>query len=524
MKKIILMLSVLGLLIVFAYGTLSQREADPTILMKLKEEYSKKYTPPVDHSRFAILQQEFNSPQEVTKTCVTCHNTTPQQVMNGNHWNWEREEFVEGRGIIYLGKKNAINNFCIGTTGNEQSCAKCHIGYGMDSTERIYSDSANIDCLICHDNTETYAKAPEEAGNPVRTLDLNYIAANVGRTQRSNCGVCHFYGGGGNNVKHGDLESAMFEPTSDLDVHMGTDRANLQCSACHTTMLHNIAGKLYSLSSMNISRATCEECHTSTPHEDDILNEHTIKVACQSCHIPEYAKENATKMHWDWSTAGKLKNGEPFHEEDSSGNHTYLSIKGSFKWEKNVKPDYVWFNGTASHYLQGDIVKDPSQVTVLNQLHGSYADYDSKIIPVKIHVAKQPYDPVNRILIKPKLYSERKGDGAFWVDFDWQAAATVGMRDAGLPFSGKIEFVETAMYWPVNHQVAKKEKSVNCVECHTTENSRLAGLTDFYLPGRDRSEIVDTTGAVLMMLTLLGIMVHTSIRIAVNVKRKKRGK
>lgn len=520
MKKIVLILSVAGLLLLLAYGTLSQKDSEPSPLMRLKEKYSKKYTPPVNHSSFAVLKQKFSTPQEVTKACETCHNTTANQVMNSNHWNWEREEYVQGRGVIYLGKRNAINNFCIGTTGNEKSCAKCHIGYGMDSAGKVYVDSTNIDCLVCHDNTETYAKAPEKGGAPTKTINLNYIAMNVGRTKRSNCGVCHFYGGGGNNVKHGDLESAMFEPSSDLDVHMAVDGVNMQCTACHTTKLHNIAGKVYSLSSMNLSRAYCEDCHTSTPHDDNILNEHTLKVACQSCHIPEYAKENATKMYWDWSTAGKLRNGEPYSEEDSMGNHAYLSIKGSFRWEKNVKPDYIWFNGTASHYVQGDKITDTTVATVINPLHGSYSDYNSKIIPVKIHIAKQPYDPVNQILIKPKLYSDKKGEGAFWQDFDWNAAATVGMRDAGLPFSGKISFVETKMYWPVNHQVAKKEKSVDCIECHTSNNSRLAGLTDFYLPGRDSSALVDTAGVILIILTLLGISVHAGIRIFVYRKSK----
>ena len=166
-------------------------------------------------------------------------------------------------------------------------------------------------------------------------------------------------------------------------------------------------------------------------------------------------------MYWDWSKAGRLKDGEPFSEEDSLGNHIYLSIKGSFIWEKNVKPDYIWFNGTASHYLKGDIIQDTSQVLVLNQLHGSYADDESKIIPVKIHMAKQPFDPVNKILIQPKLYAENKGEGAFWKDFNWQTAATVGMRESDLPFSGKISFMETAMYWPINHMVSSKENLFN---------------------------------------------------------------
>lgn len=513
MKKIILVLIFSSLLFVIAISVLVQKDYEPSALMKLREEYSKNKEPLVDHSKFASLQQDFTSPQQVTQACEVCHNLTSQHVMEGNHWNWEREEYVEGRGIIYLGKKNALNNFCIGTHGNELSCAKCHIGYGMDSSGKIFIDKKNIDCLICHDVTETYAKAQEKAGYPVSTLDLNKIAQSVGKPKRTNCGVCHFYGGGGNNVKHGDLEESMFEPTRDIDIHMASDGMNLQCVDCHTTKQHLMSGKVYSLSSMSLNRNACEDCHKETPHDDNILNEHSIKVACQSCHIPIYAKENATKMYWDWSKAGRLKDGEPFSEEDSLGNHTYLSIKGSFIWEKNVKPDYIWFNGTASHYLKGDIIQDTSQVFVLNQLHGSYADDESKIIPVKIHMAKQPYDPVNKILIQPKLYAENKGEGAFWKDFDWQTAATVGMRESDLPFSGKISFMETAMYWPINHMVSPKEESVQCNECHTRDNSRIAGLTDFYIPGRDHNVSLELIGKWLVIMAIFGVFIHSAIRI-----------
>ncbi len=521
MKKVVLILAFIGLLVVIAVGTLSQKETDSTTLMKLKEKYSKKEKPSVDHSKFAVLQQKFKSPQEVTKACESCHNMTAHQVMNSNHWNWEREEYVQGRGVIYLGKRNAINNFCIGTKGNEESCAKCHIGYGMDSKGKIYTDPNNIDCLVCHDNSETYAKAPEKGGAPLTTLDFNKIAESVGKPKRSNCGVCHFYGGGGNNVKHGDLEMSMFEPTKEIDIHMATDGMNLQCVDCHTTDQHNIAGKVYSLSSMSHNRNTCEQCHTATPHEDDILNEHTLKVACQTCHIPTYAKANATKMYWDWSTAGKLKNGEPYVEEDSMGNHAYMSIKGSFVWKKNVKPDYIWFNGTASHYLEGDKIQDTTKPLVLNQLHGSYADDESKIVPVKIHVAKQPFDPINRILIQPKLFAEEKGEGAFWKDFNWKTSAEVGMKDVGLPFSGKVLFIKTEMYWPINHMVASKENTVKCNECHTRNDSRLAGLKDFYMPGRDYSSLVDTAGKWLIILSLIGIAFHATFRIIASRKLKK---
>jgi len=521
MKKVVLILAFIGLLVVIAVGSLSKKETVITITEQLKEKYAKKEKPTVDHSKFAVLQQKFATPQDVTMACESCHNLTAHQVMNSNHWNWEREEYVQGRGVIYLGKGNALNNFCIGTQENEVSCAKCHIGLGMDEKRTVFTDSTNIDCLICHDNSETYAKANEKGGAPDLTLDFNKIAQSVGKPKRSNCGVCHFYGGGGNNVKHGDLEMSQFEPTREIDVHMASDGANLSCVDCHTTEQHNISGKVYSLSSMSHNRNTCEQCHTTTPHEDEILNEHTIKVACQTCHIPTYAKGNATKMYWDWSTAGKLKNGEPYTEEDSMGNHSYMSIKGNFKWEKNVKPDYIWFNGTASHYLEGDKIKDTSKPLILNQLNGSYADDESKIIPVKIHTAIQPYDPINHILIQPKLYADEKGEGAFWKDFDWIKASEVGMKDAHLPFSGQISFLETKMYWPVNHMVDSKENTLSCENCHTRKDSRLAGLKDFYMPGRDSSSVVDSAGLWIMILSILGIFIHGGLRILSSLKSRK---
>nr|MBP9582992.1 cytochrome C [Ignavibacterium sp.] len=65
MKKIVLTLAFFGLLIVLAVGSLSQKDSEPTTLMKLKEKYYKKEKPRVDHSKFAVLQQKFESQQQV---------------------------------------------------------------------------------------------------------------------------------------------------------------------------------------------------------------------------------------------------------------------------------------------------------------------------------------------------------------------------------------------------------------------------------------------------------------------------
>jgi hypothetical protein len=272
---------------------------------------------------------------------------------------------------------------------------------------------------------------------------------------------------------------------------------------------------------MNRDRSSCEQCHTDSPHEAAILNEHTLKVACQTCHIPIYAKVNATKTDWDWSTAGKLKDGKPYQEDDKDGNHTFLSIKGSFKWGKKLKPEYIWFNGTADHYMLGDTVSDTSKTLKINTLNGSYNDSESKIIPVKIHRAKQPYDPITKMLIQPKLFADKEGEGALWKDFDWFRASKVGMEEVNLPFSGQISFISTEMTWPINHMVSSKESTVKCIECHSRTESRLAALTDFYMPARDYSPFIDTVGKWVILLSLLGVFVHGSIRIFSSRKLKK---
>lgn len=116
---------------------------------------------------------------------------------------------------------------------------------------------------------------------------------------------------------------------------------------------------------------------------------------------------------------------------------------------------------------------------------------------------------------------KKKGEGAFWKDFNWQTAAAEGMKQIGLPFSGQISFIKTEMYWPVNHMVATKENTLSCNNCHQRENSRLAGLNDFYMPGRDYSKIIEVGGVWMLILTLLGVLSHGAVRIFLNLKAKK---
>lgn len=85
------------------------------------------------------------------------------------------------------------------------------------------------------------------------------------------------------------------------------------------------------------------------------------------------------------------------------------------------------------------------------------------------------------------------------------------MKAAGVPFSGKYEWVETRMFWPLTHLVTPKEKALTCNDCHQRE-SRLSGLTACWIPGRDRSLFLDILGMLMVAGCLIGVAVHGSMR------------
>lgn len=496
---------------------------DHSLLEKLRAGYPVQHIPGVDHAKMAILQQDFKNPHEITAACLSCHTERGTELLHSAHFTWERESYIPGRGITYLGKKNLLNNYCTGVQSNEGSCMKCHAGYGWGDKNFDFTNPYNIDCIVCHDNTGTYQKASGGAGYPVMGEDgpdFKAILGSMGLPKSENCGSCHFTGGGGNNVKHGDLELALLKAGRNVDVHMGVDGAHMNCVDCHTAENHVMKGRYYGVSSTNDQRLNCQDCHTDFPHQKSILNEHSIKVACQTCHIPVYAKVNPTKMYWDWSTATRKKDGKGYEDLDSAGNITYASIKGDFIWQKMVKPEYAWFNGTADHHLITDKVDTTQAFLKINTLFGEYRDRDSKIIPMKVHRGKQPYDTENLTIIQTKLWDKEQGKGALWLDLEWERAIQEGMDYVGMPYSGKHGFISTEMYMPVNHMVSVASEAVSCKECHVRENGRLASLNDFYMPGRDRNDLLDMGGSMLLLLSFFGIAVHIVIRILSARKRK----
>ncbi len=340
-----------------------------------------------------------------------------------------------------------------------------------------------MDCLICHDQTGSYRKVPTKAGMPDPKVDLVYVAKNVGYPTRKNCGYCHFRGGGGDGVKHGDLNSSLFWPKRICDVHMGG--YGFECIDCHKTKRHKIPGR--SLSSPVVEGVVkCESCHSDRPHYknpllDYHLNEHCKTVDCNTCHSPLFAKCAPTKVWWDWSTAGDKKVKVKIGKYNKP---VYHFKKGTFRWVKCGKPEYAWFNGYVKRMFLKDKIDPKAKgfkpgehltyeqkqkliFTSIVEPVGSIKDPNSKITPFKIMRGIQGADAKYRYLLVPHLFPYNKNDKtAYWKSFDWQKSFTEGMRKAGLKYSGSYIWVGTKMYWRIEHEVMPKEFALLCTQCH----------------------------------------------------------
>ena len=301
-----------------------------------------------------------------------------------------------------------------------------------------FTDETKIDCLVCHDQSGQYGKA--DSGYPAEATDLVLAAGSVGRPTRTNCGSCHSTGGGGNGVKHGDLDNTLNYPNETIDFHMGV--LDMQCVDCHTTTDHQISGTSTSVKLIDDNPVSCTDCHNSLPHQDDRLNSHTDRVACETCHIPEYAVKDPTKLWWDWSTAGQ--------DGLSDDPHEYLKIKGSFVYGTQRHPRVL-------------LVRRHGRAVSLGRSDRPRGHHRSSTTRTEASTIRSPRStrsrfiadssrttPSHNYFIQPNLV----GDEGYWTIFDWDIALQNGADDTGFDFSGEYGFARSDMYWPLEHMVA----------------------------------------------------------------------
>ena len=437
-----------------------------------------------------------------TDSCITCHGTVACAVAETAHWLWQGEVAnIDGLEGEIHGKRDLLNNFCIAVPSNEGRCTQCHAGFGWKSKSYDFTDGTQVDCLVCHDNTGTYVKHPTAnggGGDPAfkvdgefvlaTTEDLKEVAYSVGPPTRKNCGFCHFNAGGGDNVKHGDLSSALVNPTAEMDVHMGG--LDFTCQKCHTEEDHGIAGNALHSVTEGAEAASCTRCHGETNvHQNDpvvgpILNFHT-RVACESCHIPAFARQLPTKVEWYWDEAGQDISPIP---TDTYGKPLYDKKKGRFVWQKDVVPTLLWFDGkwdrmvigVSDTFTEAGTAADPVVIAAPTATQDTPG---AKLYPFKKMIGRQPADAVNDRLVVPHLFGKGPGENPFWAKFDWDLAIQEGTAYAGQEYSGQYTFVNTVMYLKVSHEIAPAGQARACTDCHGVESFWTQIGLDDPLPG-----------------------------------------
>ena len=456
---------------------------------------------------------------EGTKTCLMCHEEEGTQMLDSAHFKWEgKSENIAGQENEIHGKNDLINNFCIAVPTNEARCTQCHAGFGYKDANYDFTNPENVDCLVCHDQSGTYKKGKKTAGMPDPSVDLNVVARSITQGSiptRKACISCHSHAGGGDNVKHGDLSSAIVNTTREYDVHMGTDGANMTCVACHGAnhdpkdgnLNHGIAG----MSHHSVNEGEMKQCsdchggvkqiHVGTDVEDMLVTENWHdRLACQVCHIPAIARQVSTKTEWYWSDAGQ--NISPIPVDPVTGRPTYDKLKGTFVWALNFRPTLRYSNGKWVRKTMVDNDKYDSEPISLGHPLGDYDDPNAMIYPFKLMKGNQVVDPVTKTISVPHLFGTAGGPNPYWGKFDWNLALIDGAAVTGQDYSGEYKFADTTMLLSVNHEVAPAENALgkglmpeSCLDCHQSDmvDFEALGWTGDPLDGGERTSTVVPT-------------------------------
>ncbi|MBK1649186.1 hypothetical protein CKO36_11345 [Rhabdochromatium marinum] len=348
------------------------------------------------------------------------------------------------------------------------------------------------------------------AGVPMTPMPITSLQAaqNVHATTRKSCLSCHAGAGGGDGTKRGDMAKENANPSVTLDMHMSPQGADLTCSDCHSTVGnngegHRMRGRGLDLRPNDVAeRFTCETggCHDNRPH-DDFSNtdgasrdKHAMKVACQTCHIPAYAKANVgTEVARDWqdphpSAAACNGRGGWLPREDKGGLGAASLI-----------PTYAWFDGSSEVlYLEESLDGVPTvpldatvaasfagnfnagdPAYVLGQPNGDVSSTTAKLYPMKPHWSKLARNEIDNKLVGHSTFEFFRSGSfcravAVGLGLD-EPNALVSSVCTGTP--GDLEMppntsiVPVFTYQTINHGVEPEDNALGgdargCGSCH----------------------------------------------------------
>ncbi len=401
---------------------------------------------------------------EYPSNCLGCHQNQAAEVAGSTHYKWlgEAPDMVNGAGLQQGKLTNAVNSYCINILGNWPVCGSCHAGRGLKPDDPA-AGYENIDCLMCHNEQYATQRVRLDDGSMGVLSPSDSMVRNVHQPKRANCLACHAKAGGGDGVKRGDLSLATaVNSDPNFDVHMNTGGDDLDCQACHVFNNHLVIGKGSDLRPTDDpdrgSEVSCLTCHpdkdTPDGHDEDKINDHVARVACQTCHIPVYAKV-ATETHRDWR----------IHHDGSTADGT--SGPGHPYTEKlsDLTPVYAFWNRLSDNYLLGDdasLTKDEEGNYPTSRPVGHVGDDTGKLYPFKYKTASQPKTIADNRLIALDTFEYLKVSG------DVVKAVKNGLVNMNYPADTGYEWVVTDTFQLLNHGINPSSDALSCADCHNT--------------------------------------------------------
>jgi hypothetical protein len=401
-------------------------------------------------------------------TCLECHESEASDVHGSTHYQWKGEApyMVDGNYLLQGKDAGAVNTYCGNIEGNWAGCSNCHVGNGAKPEETAsYEQLENIDCLVCHQSEYKRKKVDgaivPDTDNMLITMDE--AVQTVHLPIKKNCLACHAKAGGGDAVKRGDLALATGNTAdSHYDVHMATTGANLDCQDCHKAENHRFPGKGSDLRPTDLDKpleCASSGCHDASPHDSSELNKHTARVACQTCHIPVYAKNandsdatEATEVDRNWQ-AGSHSSTPPYHPVLTKQN--------------NLIPKYLHWDRYTDNYNIGETIYINEQTDTYQTSvpRGSVDDGDSKLYPFKYKTSDYPLNTNSNMLIPldtSVFFSTANADEATLAGLE----NMVNKGVSGFNVGDAYEWVTTDTYQLLNHQVGPQDEALACDACH----------------------------------------------------------
>ena len=318
---------------------------------------------------------------------------------------------------------------------------------------------------------------PDLDGVPAALMPISALEAarTVHATTRKSCLNCHAGAGGADGTKRGDMSTALIAPDTHIDYHMSDGGAGLVCADCHAAGNHRVLGRGVDLRPNDVSeRLTCAGCHGERPHGDydsrdgTARDTHAEHVACQSCHIPTFAKGVATEVSRDWE--------DPHYSAAAcNGRGGWLPREDKLA---DMIPTYQWFDGTSEvYYLTEPLAGVPqiplsnqeasalglpngSQAYVLGMPNGDVSSRDAKLAPMKEHLGKVARNMRTDTLVAHSTFE-------FFRTGNFEQAILSGLEQtADMAVDDPYEIVGVHTYQSINHGVEVSNDALACGACH----------------------------------------------------------